>query len=34
MSGDEQNSFLDYSLRNWKQDEEQTDDVLVIGFTI
>jgi PAS domain S-box-containing protein len=34
MSGDEQNSFLDYSLRNWKQDEEQTDDVLVIGVTI
>ena len=34
MSGDEQNSFLDYSLRNWKQDEEQTDDVLVIGITI
>lgn len=34
MSGDEQNSFLDYSLRNWKQDEEQTDDILVIGITI
>jgi PAS domain S-box-containing protein len=34
MNGDEQNSFLDYSLRNWKQDEEQTDDVLVIGFSI
>ncbi|MEO6305124.1 MAG: SpoIIE family protein phosphatase [Bacteroidia bacterium] len=34
MDGDEQNSFLDYSLRNWKQDEEQTDDVLVVGFFI
>ena len=34
MDGDEQNSFLDYSLRNWKQDEEQTDDVLVLGFFI
>jgi serine phosphatase RsbU (regulator of sigma subunit) len=34
MSGDEKNSFLDYSLRNWKQDEEQTDDVLVIGVSI
>lgn len=34
MNGDEQNSFLEYALRNWKQDEEQTDDVLVIGFTI
>lgn len=34
MNGDEQNSFLDYALRNWKQDEEQTDDVLVVGFTI
>lgn len=34
MEGDEQNSFLDYALRNWKQDEEQTDDVLVIGIFI
>ncbi|MDP1800249.1 MAG: SpoIIE family protein phosphatase [Bacteroidota bacterium] len=34
MDGDEQNSFLDYSLKNWKQDEEQTDDVLVIGVFI
>jgi PAS domain S-box-containing protein len=34
MNGDEQSSFLEYSLKNWKQDEEQTDDVLVIGFTI
>ncbi len=34
MDADEQNSFLDYSLRNWKQDEEQTDDILIIGFSI
>ncbi|MBA2612514.1 MAG: SpoIIE family protein phosphatase [Bacteroidetes bacterium] len=34
MDGDEQNSFLDYSLKNWKQDEEQTDDILVVGITI
>jgi PAS domain S-box-containing protein len=34
MDGDEQNSFLDYALKNWKQDEEQTDDVLVVGFFI
>ncbi|MBA3683347.1 MAG: SpoIIE family protein phosphatase [Bacteroidetes bacterium] len=34
MDADEQNSFLDYALRNWKQDEEQTDDVLIIGFFI
>ncbi|MDO8998716.1 MAG: SpoIIE family protein phosphatase [Bacteroidota bacterium] len=34
MDGDEQNSFLDYSLKNWKQDAEQTDDVLVIGIFI
>ncbi len=34
LDGDEQSSFLDYSLKNWKQDEEQTDDILVIGFFI
>lgn len=34
MDGDEQNSFLDYSLKNWKQDEEQTDDVLVVGIFV
>ena len=32
MEINEQESFLDYSLNNWKQDEEQTDDVLVIGI--
>lgn len=34
MDADEQNSFLDYSLRNWKQDEDQTDDILIISFFI
>jgi PAS domain S-box-containing protein len=34
MDADEQNSFLDYSLKNWKQDEEQTDDILIIGLFI
>ena len=31
MEIDEQEAFLEYSFNNWKQDEEQTDDVLVIG---
>lgn len=30
----EQEAFLDYSFNNWKQDNEQTDDVLVIGIKI
>jgi serine phosphatase RsbU (regulator of sigma subunit) len=34
MPIEEQESFLEYSLQNWKQDEEQTDDVLVIGIRI
>jgi serine phosphatase RsbU (regulator of sigma subunit) len=34
MSPPEQEAFLDYSLNNWKQEEEQTDDVLVIGIKI
>jgi PAS domain S-box-containing protein len=34
MPIDEQESFLEYSFNNWKQDEEQTDDVLVIGVRI
>ena len=34
MSGDEQEAFLEYAFKNWKQETEQTDDVLVIGFTI
>lgn len=32
MPVEEQESFLDYSFNNWKQDQEQTDDVLVIGL--
>ena len=34
MSMDEQEAFLEYSFNNWKQDNEQTDDVLVIGIKI
>ncbi len=34
MSMDEQEAFLDYSFNNWKQDNDQTDDVLVIGIRI
>jgi serine phosphatase RsbU (regulator of sigma subunit) len=28
----EQEAFLEYSFNNWKQETEQTDDVLVIGI--
>jgi len=31
---DEQEAFLEYSLNNWKQEEEQTDDVLVVGIKV
>ena len=34
MSLDEQEAFLDYSFNNWKQNNEQTDDVLVIGIKV
>jgi len=34
MPSDEQEGYLDYALTNWKQDQEQTDDVLVIGIKI
>lgn len=34
MEMDEQESFLQYALNNWKQDEAQVDDVLVIGLKI
>lgn len=34
MSMDEQEAFLEYSFNNWKQDNDQTDDVLVIGVKI
>lgn len=34
MSIEEQESFLEYSFNNWKQNDEQTDDVLVIGIKI
>ena len=34
MPIEEQEAFLEYSFNNWKQDNEQTDDVLVIGIKI
>ncbi|HWY13324.1 MAG TPA: SpoIIE family protein phosphatase [Bacteroidia bacterium] len=34
MGIDEQEAFLEYSFNNWKQDEEQTDDILVIGIKV
>ena len=34
MPIDEQEGFLEYALNNWKQDNEQTDDVMVIGIRI
>jgi PAS domain S-box-containing protein len=34
MSGEEQRGFLDYALKNWRQEIEQTDDVLLIGLKI
>jgi PAS domain S-box-containing protein len=32
MTGEEQEAYFEYALRNWKQDEEQTDDILVLGI--
>jgi PAS domain S-box-containing protein len=34
MNLTEQTSFLEYAHNNWKQDEPQTDDVLVIGLKV
>ncbi len=34
MELEEQKSFLEYALNNWKQDEHQTDDILVIGLNV
>ena len=34
MELQEQRSFLEYSLLNWRQKEPQTDDVLVVGFKV
>lgn len=34
MPVEEQEGFLEYALNNWKQDNEQTDDVMVIGIKI
>jgi PAS domain S-box-containing protein len=34
MPVNEQEAFLEYSINNWKQDNEQTDDILVIGIKV
>ncbi|MES2838376.1 MAG: SpoIIE family protein phosphatase [Bacteroidota bacterium] len=34
MEMDEQESFLEYAFNNWKQNGEQTDDILVIGVKV
>lgn len=34
MNMDEQEAFLEYSFNNWKQDLDQTDDVLIVGIRI
>lgn len=34
MPIEEQEAFLEYSFNNWKQQEEQTDDVLMIGIKL
>jgi PAS domain S-box-containing protein len=34
MTGTEQKGFLEYALKNWRQETEQTDDVLIIGLKI
>ncbi len=34
MNMEEQEAFLEYSFNNWKQDLDQTDDVLVVGIKI
>jgi PAS domain S-box-containing protein len=34
MPIEEQEAFLEYSFNNWKQDLDQTDDVLVIGIRV
>lgn len=34
MPIEEQEAFLEYAFNNWKQDEEQTDDVMVIGIKL
>jgi serine phosphatase RsbU (regulator of sigma subunit) len=34
MSGEEQEAFLEYAHKNWKQGEGQTDDILVIGIRV
>lgn len=33
FESDEKEAYLDYTLENWKQNVEQTDDITVVGFT-
>lgn len=34
MQIEEQETFLEYALNNWKQQLEQTDDIVVVGVKI
>ncbi|MCB0400952.1 MAG: SpoIIE family protein phosphatase [Flavobacteriales bacterium] len=34
MNGEEQQGFLEYALKNWRQDIDQTDDVCLLGLQI
>jgi serine phosphatase RsbU (regulator of sigma subunit) len=34
MHMEEQEAFLEYAFNNWKQNEEQTDDILIVGIKI
>lgn len=34
MTGKEQEGFMEYALKNWRQEVDQTDDVLVMGVKI
>ncbi len=34
MPIEEQEGFIEYALNNWKQDNEQTDDIMVIGIKV
>jgi PAS domain S-box-containing protein len=34
MEAEEQEGYLEYVINNWKQDTEQTDDILVVGVKI
>lgn len=34
LSGEEQAGFLEYALKNWRQEVEQTDDVCIVGLKV